>query len=74
MAKMNQTELMAFINTNSTFQEAHYNEAERSRAQAIAAQIASACPANINKAINELTHTVKEYNLVRKYLATMGIR
>ena len=74
MAKMNQTELMAFINTSSTFQEAHYNEAERSRAQAIAAQIASTCPENINKAIYESTHTVKEYNLVRKYLATMGIR
>ena len=74
MAKMNQTELMAFINTSSTFQEAHYNEAERSRAQAIAAQIASTCPESINKAISVSTHTVKEYNLVRKYLATMGIR
>lgn len=74
MARMSQTELMAFINTGSTFQEAHYNEADKSRAQAIAAQIASACPVNINKAINELTYTVKEYNLVRKYLATMGIR
>ena len=74
MAKLSQNELMNFINTSSTFQEAHYTEKDRKSAQAIAASIASSCPTNINKAIYESTHTVKEYNLVRKYLATMGIR